>query len=156
MQKNIALLMVLAITAGSLAGCSQRIGDFTVISTKNVDIGGKYKKMEGRYKGEDGRGVFLGIPLGQPNLKTAVDNCIESGNGELITNAVIDASFWTAIVWGEQKYTVTGDVWTKASMSDLQNPGIDLYELQGGQKGYTLMSTTDPSRAYKVDYLASR
>jgi hypothetical protein len=156
MKNRIALLSIVAIFIGSLVGCSQRIGDFTLISTKNVDIGGKYKKIDGRFSGDDSRGVFLGIPLGTPNLKTAVDNCIESGKGDLITNAVLDGSYWSVIIWGEQKYTVTGDVWVKASMSDLMNPSGQLFELQASPQGYELVSLSDPSQVVKVQFLVSR
>jgi hypothetical protein len=156
MKNAIALLSICAIVIASFVGCSQRIGDFTLISTKNVDIGGKYKQVEGRFSGDDSRGVFLGIPLGTPNLKTAVDNCIQAGKGDLITNAVLDGSYWSVIIWGEQKYTVTGDVWVKASMSDLLNPSEDLFELQASSRGYELVSLSDPSRVVKVEYLVSR
>jgi hypothetical protein len=126
-----------------------------MISTKNVDIGGKYRKLSDRFKGEDSKGMLLGIPLGIPSLKSAVDNCIENGNGELLTNAVIESTFWTAIVWGEQKYTATGDVWVKAGTSDFLDSGIRLYELQGTSRGYQLVSTSDPSQSVKVDYVLS-
>lgn len=156
MKNAVTIISIIAIVIVSFAGCSQRIGDFTLISTKNVDIGGKYKQVEGRFSGEDARGVFLGIPLGTPNLKTAVDNCIQAGKGDLITNAVLDGSYWSVIIWGEQKYTVTGDVWTKVSMSDLVNPTDELYELQASPQGYELVSLSNPSRVVKVEYLVSR
>jgi hypothetical protein len=156
MKKASVVFAIVSVLIGSAVGCSQRIGDFTLISTKNVDIGGKYKQVEGRFSGEDSRGVFLGIPLGNPNLKTAVDNCIQAGKGDLISNAVLDFSFWTAIVWGEHKYTVTGDVWVKASMSDLHNKEEDLFELQASAEGYELVSLLDPTRVFKVEYFVSR
>jgi len=156
MRTTIALLTVIAFVAASFVGCAQRIGDFTLISTKNVDIGGKYKKLDGRYTGEDAKGMLLFIPLGTPNLKTAVDNCIENGKGELITNAVLESSFWTAIVWSEQKFVVTGDVWTKAGTADLLNPQVKIYELRSTSEGLNLVCLTDPSNKVKVDYLASR
>jgi hypothetical protein len=144
--------MVLALTLISfvlLSGCSQRIGDFTLISTKNVDIGGKYKKLDTRFKAEDRKPVIIGIPIGIPNIKTAVDNCIESGKGELLTNAVLDVSFWTMIVYGEQWYTVTGDVWVK---SEIAENGEEIFELLPGSNGYVLVSVNDHSNKIQVDY----
>jgi hypothetical protein len=140
----------------TLVGCTERIGDFTLASTKNVDIGGKYKKLEGRFTGEDVKGMLLTIPLGQPSFKKAVDNCIEAGKGDLITDVVLDHTFCTAIVWGQQGFTVTGDVWAKASISDLINPGEEIYELQGSADGFSLVCATDPQRAVRVEYLVSR
>ena len=148
-------VLAIACSVTLLFGCTQRIGDFTMISTKNVEVGGKYKKLDQRYKGEDSKGMFIGIPLGIPNLKTAVDNCIEAGNGELLSNAVVESSFWTAIIWGETKYIVTGDVWLKATTSDLYDPSVQLYELQGQSGNYRLVSTIDITRHVQVDYLLS-
>lgn len=156
MKKFVVTLSVLAIVLMSFVGCSQRIGDFTLLSTKNVEIGGKYKKLDGRFTGEDAKGVFIGIPLGTPNLKTAVDNCIESGKGDLITDAVLDGSYWSVIIWGQQKYTVTGDVWIKAGMSDLMNPNIEIFELQASSQGYELVSQLDPTKTIKVEYFTYR
>ncbi len=155
MKNLIILVCIIALVIPFFGGCTQRVGDFTVISTKNVELGAKYKKLD-RFKGVDSRPDILFIPLGIPDLKQAVDNCIEAGNGELLTNAVVEAGYWTAIVYGERKYTVTGDVWARASTSDLLNPNIELFELQVGTSGFILSSTTDPSQKVNVDYFASR
>ena len=68
----------IALALPVFVGCSQRVGDFTIISTKNVDIGSQYKKVD-RFKGTDSRPDVLFIPLGVPDLKQAVDDCIEEG-----------------------------------------------------------------------------
>jgi hypothetical protein len=156
MKRALVFTFVVSFLVVTLVGCTQRIGDFTLLSTKNVEIGGKYKKLDGRFKGEDVKGMLLTIPLGMPSFKTAVDNCIESGKGDLITDAVLDQTFWTAIVWGEQGFTITGDVWVKASTSELIRPGADLFELQAGAKGFQLVSLSDPRRTVHVDYMVSR
>jgi hypothetical protein len=154
-MKTSTYALVLAFSVAMFAGCSQRIGDFTVISSKNVDIGGKYKMTE-RQTGSDSRPDVLLIPIGIPDLKQAVDNCIEAGKGDLLTNAVIDFSQWTAIVYGKRTYTVTGDVWVKASMSDLLDPDVELFQLLGGSAGLELVSVAVPTQRIKVDYFASR
>jgi len=154
MNKRILWFTVSALSVAILAGCSTRIGDFTLISTKNVDIGGKFKKVD-RYSAEDSKAMILSIPLGIPSLKTAVDRCIEKGKGYFLTDAVLESSFWWVILYGEQKYTVTGDVWTKADVSDLVNPNLDLYELQAGPTGYQLVSMNDPVKRIRVEYLVS-
>ncbi|HEV8539042.1 MAG TPA: hypothetical protein VGR15_09020 [Bacteroidota bacterium] len=148
--------IVVAMVSMLLTACSQRIGDFTIISSKNVDIGGKYTKVDGRFEGSDSRPSILGIPLGTPDLKQAVDNCIEAGKGDLITNAVLHSSWWTAIVYGQNKFTAMGDVWVKASVGDLSKPGVEIYELQSSYDGYRLQSMADPSKSVKVDYFTIR
>ncbi len=141
---------------GLFAGCSQRIADFTFISTRNVDIGGKYKKIA-RYSGSDSRPDILTIPFGIPDLKQAVDNCIEAGKGELLTDAVVDFTQWTAIVYGRRMYTVTGDVWGKPDLGDLfPNSDVELFELHAGASGFELVSMTNPANVFKVEHFASR
>jgi hypothetical protein len=145
MKVPISILCVL-LMATLLVGCVQRIGDFTIISTKNVELGAKYKMLT-RAEGKD-MSFMLIIPFGVPNLKNAVDNCIESAKGELLTNAVIE--FTSTVLVGPYGYNVKGDVWTKASMSDLGSPRAELYELQSSEKGLTLTSVNDNSKKIQV------
>jgi hypothetical protein len=155
MRNLVILLCIVGLIIPVFVGCTQRVGDFTIISTKNVELGAKYTKLD-RFQGVDSKPDILFIPLGVPDLKQAVDNCIEAGKGELLTNAVVESGYWTVIVYGERKYTVTGDVWAKASSSDLLNPNIELFELQVGTTGFILSSTADPTQKVKVDYFVSR
>jgi hypothetical protein len=156
MKRNIVFTLAFFFTLGLFAGCTQRIGDFTLISTKNVDIGGKYKKIA-RHTGSDSRPDILTIPIGTPDLKQAVDNCIEAGKGELLTNAVVDFDFWTAILYGRRTYTVTGDVWGKPDIGDLlSDPDGGIFELHAGASGFELVSMTNPANVIKVDHFASR
>ncbi|MCX6147634.1 MAG: hypothetical protein NTW25_10365 [Candidatus Kapabacteria bacterium] len=109
-----------------LTSCSVRIGDFTIVSTKNYEKNTKYK-MVGRFTGDDIR--FFA----QSNLKSAADACIQKAPGGVyLTNAVISiySGFFTA------GYEVTGDVWAPAETSDLLNSNIDSYTLvvKNGEK----------------------
>src|SRR5215831_7677684 len=98
MNKYLKLASVLFVLT-AFVGCTTRIGDFTVISTKNCDVaaGGKFVK-KGSFEGDDMALMILFIPTGFPNLKTAVDKCIEAGDGDLITNAVLSSKFWWAVL----------------------------------------------------------
>lgn len=105
------------------AGCAQRIGDFTLISTKNVEYSVKYK-MVGRFTGEE-RVVYFIIPWGVPNIKNAVDRAIEAGKGAYLANAVLE-SYSGLFQIG---YNITGDVFVPVSQADLLNPAIEKYDL---------------------------
>jgi hypothetical protein len=61
----------------TLSGCSTRIGDFTILSTKNVDISrlGEYDVVPSRAKGEDLKAFSV------PSMEEAVDKAIESVDG---------------------------------------------------------------------------
>ena len=157
MKRYLAICIAAAVIGTLFVGCTQRIGDFTVISSKNVEIGGKYKKLDGRFEGVDAKPIILGIPIGNPDLKQAVDNCIEAGKGDFVANAVLEYAEWQVIIFGQRKYKVIGDVWAKASTSDLMNPQIELYELQQASDGYRMVSLADPAKSVKVESLyASR
>ncbi len=147
------IFFFLSVAVLLFSGCSERIGDFTLISTKNVEIGGKYILVEGIFKGEDSKGDIIGIPLGFPSVKTAVDRCIEAGKGELLSNAVIENSYWSAIIWGERKFTVTGLVWRKTSISDLMDSSQSIFELKEVSGGVALISSNNQSSVIKIDYL---
>lgn len=133
---------ICAVILGSLAlsSCSQRIGDFTMVTTKNYERQQQYK-MVGRMEGKDMVGQILGIPLGSPDLKNAVDDAIHAGSGTYLANAVISTAWWTAIVYGEMGYKVVGDVYAPVDKSDLQNPAIEKFELIDGSEGMAMRST---------------
>jgi len=156
MNKLFAVPVIALMVAIIASGCTQRIGDFTIISSKNVEIGGKYKMLV-RQEGVHKISMILGIPIGTPDLKQAVDNCIEAGKGDLLANAVIESNYWTAIVYGQAGYKVIGDVWGKASMSDLHAPDVELFDLTPSESGYELVSSSDPTKSFRVDFfIASR
>jgi hypothetical protein len=138
------ILLYLSLTA--FVACTSRVADFTIVSTKNVDIGSKYVK-KGTYEGEDKTFVFL-FPFGNPNLKTAVDKCIESGAGDLLTNAVINYT-WSVYI-GPLGYSVKGDVWAHATQSDLLYHKDQLFELLPGLHGVELVSCNDPADRRQV------
>lgn len=84
-MKNI--FIALSVTC-LMASC--RVADFTMLSTKNVEMSKEYV-----LKGRQSAKAF--------HLKTAVDKCIERGGGTYITNVVIyDTGF---------RYKVVGDVY---------------------------------------------
>ena len=74
MGKGIKLVALMAGVV-LLSGCSMRIVDFTAISTKNVDI--QSLETGNRVVGQDCAPIFL-VPLGVPNMKTAIDRAIEN------------------------------------------------------------------------------
>lgn len=114
--------LVLGILASAvLAGCTARIGDFTIVSTKNY-VQNQYYKKAGRFVGEDR--PFFGVP----NLKNAVDKAIEkSSNGIYLTNAVIE--YTQGFLGIMQGYVVTGDVFVPATTGELKGDKSNLYTL---------------------------
>gem|GEM_PF-2028592 len=89
-----------------MSGCATRILDFTVISTKNVDIPGtRGVKVEG----EDMKSIVIIFPTGQPSIKEAVDRALEKGDGDVLLDGVIYMKQWyIPYIYGEMGYVVDG------------------------------------------------
>lgn len=96
MKKSFILTLLLAIFV--LGGCSDRLIDFTIISSKNFDISkaSQYQKGTERVNGEDKLFFLLGVPLGSSiNMKEAVDQAIEGVPGCVaLADGVIYRKWW--------------------------------------------------------------
>jgi len=88
------------------SGCTIRMVDFTVISTKNARVPSVEKGP--RVVGKDCVVVFL-FPFGIPNMKEAIDRAIESAGPEY--DALVDGVVYMqnyAFLIGQQCYKVEG------------------------------------------------
>ncbi len=107
-QWQVAVLLCLGI---SFSGCSMRIGDFTVASSKNV---GHMSQKGDTISGEDCSNNILGIiPAGGPrfpNFKTAVDRALERAKGDVIADAVLWESEIVTILFNQHCFRVEGKV----------------------------------------------
>ncbi len=111
LMKKFLLFAALAVV--TLCSCSDRLVDFTVISTKNMPLGNgqptTYAKGNTRVEGVDKKSIILGIPMGSPNLKTAIDKAIEKYPGAVgLADGVVKSTYWWALLFGESGYVVEG------------------------------------------------
>jgi hypothetical protein len=104
--------VIVSCAALVLAGCSQRIVDFTVISSKNIDLsrGADFKRSSTRIKGEDRKHIIIFIPTGIPNAKEAMDKAIESVPGAvgLVDGVITQHSWWIPYIYGQSWIEVEG------------------------------------------------
>jgi hypothetical protein len=101
------MLLLVCIT---IVGCTLRIGDFTVGSSRNI---GQLSQKGEAVEGEDCSTNFIGIPVAGPmipNMKTAVDKALEKAKGDVVTDAVLWHSFITTLIFNQQCYKVEGRV----------------------------------------------
>lgn len=110
MKKVLSLIL----TAGLMSSCSLRLGDFTMLSTRNIDInaenGHRVDKAK-RVKGVDRSHIIVIVPTGQPNMKEATDRAIDAGgyNCEAISDATIRSSWWyVPYIYGQSQIQVEG------------------------------------------------
>jgi hypothetical protein len=111
--RQLVLLALVIVGSPLVSGCSVRTADMTLMSTRMVNIDrvdlDKLPTTQ-RVVGEDRKWVVLFIPIGLPHLKDAVDDALNKGKGDLMTDAVVHQSYWTALLFGQTALTVEGDV----------------------------------------------
>ena len=109
MHRKTGIIFILLLVV-ILSGCVTRLGDFTLISTKNVDLskGASFQRGPSRVKGEDVATIIIFIPTGVPNMKTAIDKAIESVPGGIaLLDAVLSMKAWW-FIFGQSGYVVEG------------------------------------------------
>ncbi|MCB0728576.1 MAG: hypothetical protein R3A12_19390 [Ignavibacteria bacterium] len=153
MKKNLNYFMVLIVILSGIgfSGCTEQLANLSLVTTEKVEIGGKYKKLKSS-EGIDKKIWILFIPIGVPNVGRAVEDCIANGNGVLITDAVLTRTSWWFLLYGENDFTIKGDVWGKADVGDLNNPDIEIFELRGNMNDLELVSLTYPDNVVKVSH----
>jgi hypothetical protein len=115
MNRLLPVSLILLVLVLAAEGCTTRLGDFTVLSTRNVDVAGL--KPGDRFSGEDCVNFLFGmIPLGQLNLKNAMDQALEKGKGDIMVDIVLTSSGWAfPLIFGQQCVVVEGTVSQTAS-----------------------------------------
>jgi hypothetical protein len=95
-----------------LTGCTTRLTDFTIISTKNVDLSviGRARRGAARVEGKDVAHIIIFIPTGVPNMKEAIDRAIESVPGAvaLVDGVLYQRFFWIPYIYGQSAFVVEG------------------------------------------------
>jgi len=91
-------------------GCTTRLTDFTVLSTKNVDLSkmSSFTRGLSRVQGEDLIFWIIFIPTGNPNFKEAVDRAIQTVPGAvaLVDGVAFQKSWW--FIFGQTGFMVEG------------------------------------------------
>jgi hypothetical protein len=110
MHRKIGVIFILLCVI-ILSGCVTRLGDFTLISTKNIDLtrGASFTRAQSRVTGEDSVAIIIFIPTGVPNMKTAIDKAIESVPGAVaLLDGVLSYKSFYLLLFGQYGYIVEG------------------------------------------------
>jgi len=107
-------MAVVFVLAAMLSGCVVRHGDFSVLSDKIVDLRnfdlGSADRVNG-VVGKDLAHIIIFIPTGVPTLEGAIDDALEKGGGDVMTDAVVEMYSWyIPYIYGQQAWQVKGDV----------------------------------------------
>ena len=109
---NLSKIIIGSCAALLLSACSTRVTDFTIISSKNIDLshGAAFNRAPARVKGEDRKSIFIIFRTGEPNAKEAMDKAIESTPGAvgLLDGVIIKHEWYVPGIYGEFWYEVEG------------------------------------------------
>jgi hypothetical protein len=149
--RSVFKMSALAVMIVFLSACSVRMIDFTAISSKNVPLDGLQRGAQ-RVTGTACVPVAV-FPLGQADLKTAVDRAIESAGAPY--NALVDGVVTyrnKSFIFGKACYEVTGTpiaVATPKSPSVRDDDQLDLvmHSSAGQPVDYTKLRTGTVERA---------
>lgn len=123
-MKKILVVLILFFAA---TGCSQRLIDFTIISSKNMDLSqaASFQRGQSRVKGEDAKHIIIFIPTGVPNAKEALDRAIESVPGAVaLVDGVITSHWWyIPYIYGKSWYVVEGTPLINSQVASTQPTG---------------------------------
>ena len=106
-MKKLVFLILLSII---FASCSQRLFDFTIISTKNIELDklSSLKKSPERTTGEDKASIIVFVPTHTIRIDQAIDNTIEGIPGcvALLDGVVYSKFWWIPYIYGEQRFVI--------------------------------------------------
>lgn len=109
----------------TLTGCTHRLIDFTLISSKNVDLakGASFVRGKNRVEGKDKVHIVLVFPTGSYNLKEAVDRAIETTPGAVaLLDGVVYTKFWyVPLIYGQSMAVVEGTPLIDPALAVLNN-----------------------------------
>jgi hypothetical protein len=95
-----------------LNSCTNRILDFTLISSKNVDLsrGASFVRGNNRIEGQDKVHWIICFPTKQLDIKEAIDKAIESTPGcvALLDGVIYTNFWWIPYIYGQQTATIEG------------------------------------------------
>lgn len=101
------LFVAAGIASLLLGGCTIRVADLTMASTKNYNlVSSGFVKGE-RVQGEDTAPVVI-VPLGIPNMKTAIDRAIEKNKCSVALTDVVITQLNQQFIFGRIGYRVEG------------------------------------------------
>lgn len=124
-MKKLLLLTTIVIL---LSGCTQKVFDFAILSTKKIDFSkAQYlERSSQRVEGIDKVYIIIFIPTGQVDVEQAIDNAINKIPNcvALLDGALYTKSFWIPYIYGESSAIIKG---TPLVLSEKSNDRTPIY-----------------------------
>lgn len=125
MKKFILSLIIISMVF-MFASCTTRLIDYTLISSKNIDLTrlSTFEKGKSRIEGEDRLYVILFIPTAQQvTVKEAMDAAIESVPGAVaLVDGVVYFENWSMLLLGSTAFIIEGSPLIDPKLASYQQP----------------------------------
>lgn len=103
-------LSIIVFTSIILTSCSQNLFNFTLVSTKNIELEklSSLKKSSERTTGQDKSSIIIIIPTRQVKIDQAITNTIDGIPGcvALLDGVVYSKIWYIPYIYGEQKIVI--------------------------------------------------
>lgn len=103
-------LYIVVFTSMILTSCSQNLFNFTLVSTKNIELEklSSLEKSVERTTGRDKASIIIFIPTRQIKIDQAISNTIDGIPGcvALLDGVVYSKFWWIPYIYGEQKIVI--------------------------------------------------
>ncbi len=113
-------LILLVAGALLLSGCTVRVADLTVASTKNYNLNSTKFTKGKRVTAEDKYPVIL-FPMGIPNVKTAIDRAIEQDHCAVGLTDLVVTQLNHAFIFGKIGVRVEGNLLLDRGLAGCEN-----------------------------------
>lgn len=113
-------IVVMMLGTFLLTGCTVRVADLTMASTKNYNLNGSHFLKGKRVTAEDSYPVFI-LPAGIPNTKTAIDRAIEGNKCAVGLSDVVVTRLNHAFIFGRVGVRAQGNLIIDRSLPGCEN-----------------------------------
>jgi len=111
-MKHLSIFLCFCLLILVMSGCSIRLSDFSAVTTKSINLDkvdiDSLPQVKG-VRGKDTKFTLVFIPLGVPHLEDAIDDALEKGGGDLMTDVVLYRRSWWFLI-GQESLEVKGNV----------------------------------------------
>lgn len=146
MAKKYFLMVFVLVVGIVFSSCATRLGDFTMISTKNIDWSraDEFTRYNQRVTGEDIYHTIIFIPTKyNVTIEEAVDKAIDQvPGGVALIDAVLRIKTFSLLIYGQAGYVIEGNV--------LVDPKLLSANEQSGT-GYLVFYTDDGKEFIKKE-----
>lgn len=154
-MKAIRFTAVAIAMIAAISGCTTRVADMTIASSKNINLNSGQFSEGRRVSGSDSVAVVL-FPLGYPNVKEAIDKAVEKDQCAVGLSDVVIYSEFFAFIFGYQQFNVEGNL-----IIDHGKPGCGGYAQTSSQQRYAPTQTSAqqsyaPSKEQQIQQLQQR